>query len=179
MRHVLLYGPPAAGKLSVAKILAERHGMTLLDNHLSFDIAVRVFDFGTPEFNDLLDQLRTALFEATAAAGRDTVATLVFGHPADRPYVERLREMAARCRVDLVCVQLCPPPSVLLKRVRSASRLDTYKIRDPEALQAVLAQHDLYTPIDETDLRIDNSDTPPHVVATDIAAQLGLGRGRP
>ena len=175
MRHVLLYGPPAAGKLSVAKLLAERHGMTLLDNHLTFDIASRVFDFGTPEFYALLNRLRTTLFEATTAAGRDSVATLVFGHPGDRPYVDQLRATAAMRRVELTCVQLCPPPSVLLARVRSASRLDTNKIRDPDALQAVLAQHDLYTPIDNTDVRIDNSDIPPDVVAAEIAAHLGLG----
>ena len=174
MRHVLLYGPPGAGKLSVAKVLAERYEMTLLDNHMTFDVAIRVFDFGTPEFYDLLDRLRTALFEATAAAGRDTVATLVFGHPGDRPYVDRLRATAARCGVELTCVQLCPPPSVLLERVRSASRLDTNKIRDPDTLRAVLAQHDLYTPIDDTDVRIDNSEIPPDGVAVEIAAHLGL-----
>lgn len=179
MRHVLLYGPPAAGKLSVAKVLADRYDMTLLDNHMTFDVAIRVFDFGTPEFSDLLDRLRTALFEATAAAGRDTVATSVFGHPGDRPSVGQLRATAARCGVDLACVQLCPPPSVLLERVRSASRLDTNKIRDPETLQAVLAQHDLYTPIDDADVQIDNSDMEPDVVAAEIAARLGLRQRGP
>lgn len=148
--------------------------MKLLDNHLTFDVAVRVFDFGTREFNQLVETLRTALFEATAAAGHDSVSTLVFGHPSDLPYVERVEATATRCGVELARVQLCPPPAVLYERVTSGSRPTSNKIRDVDTLREVLGHHDLYTRIDETDLTIDNTAMSPDEVVDTIATHLGL-----
>lgn len=174
LRHVLIYGPPAAGKLTVARLLAERYGMVLLDNHLTFDVAVRVLELGTPQFWKLVESLRRILFEATATAGKHSVSTLVFGHPADRAYVARVGEIAARCGVELSCVQLRPPPAVLHQRVSSESRLATPKIHDDETLRSVLASHDLYTPIEQTDLSIDNSEVSPEEVVDRIAAHLRL-----
>ena len=49
-KHVLIYGPPGAGKLTVARSLADRYGVRVLDNHLTVDAALRLFNFGTPEF---------------------------------------------------------------------------------------------------------------------------------
>lgn len=174
MRHVLIYGPPAAGKLTVARLLAERYGMVLLDNHLTVDVALRVLEFGAPRFWKLVESLRGLLFEATAAAGKHSVSTLVFAHPNDRAYVARVEEMAARCGVELSCVQLRPPVDVLHQRVSSESRRRTPKIHDEETLRSVLASHDLYTPINETDLSIDNSETSPGEVVDRIAAHLKL-----
>ena len=148
--------------------------MLLLDNHLTFDIALRVFDFGTPEFNDLIERLRVALLESTAAAGRDTVSTFVFSHPLDRPYVARFDALADRLGITMQRVQLCPPPEVLTERVVAPSRADTQKVRDVATLRGVLDGHDLYTPIDEADLRIDNSTLSPEDVVATIAAQLQL-----
>ncbi|MBA2608364.1 MAG: hypothetical protein H0U92_05475 [Actinobacteria bacterium] len=45
-RHVVIYGPPAAGKLTVAREVSERYGYALLDNHVTFDFALRLFEFG-------------------------------------------------------------------------------------------------------------------------------------
>lgn len=174
LRHVLIYGPPAAGKLTVARALADRFGMVLLDNHLTVDVALRVLDFGAPQFWELVESLRGLLFEAAAAAGKHSVSTLVYGHPDDRPYVARVEEMAARCGVELSCVQLRPPIDVLHQRVRSESRLATPKIHDEETLSSVLARHDLYTPIEQTDLSIDNSGVSPDEVVDRIAAHLKL-----
>ena len=155
-------------------MLAERHDMVLLDNHLTVDVALRVLDFGTPQFWELVESLRSLLFEATATAGKDSVSTLVYAHPGDRAYVGRVGELAARCGVELSCVQLRPPPDVLHQRVTSESRLTTQKIRDDETLRNLLAHHDLYTPIDEADLSIDNSEMSPEEVVDRIAAQLRL-----
>src|SRR5436309_927470 len=84
--HVVVYGPPAAGKLTVAQVLAERYGFKLLDNHLTVDTALRLFDFGTDPFGRLVERLRLVLFDAAARAGVDIVSTFVFAHPVDRPY---------------------------------------------------------------------------------------------
>lgn len=95
-RHILLYGPPASGKLTVARALASGHAVRVLDNHLTVDVALRLFEFGTPPFLRLVGRLRLELFEAAAAAGLDVVSTLVFAHPGDRPHLDRVVARPAR-----------------------------------------------------------------------------------
>jgi predicted kinase len=174
-RHILLYGPPAAGKLTVARCLASRHGLKLLDNTLTIEVALRLFDFGTQPFTELVDRLRDELFDAAARAGLDVVSTFVYAHPDDRGYVDRLIEITERGGGSVTFVQLKPPPAVLEERVSQPSRATMAKFRDPDKLRQALAEYDVSTPINPDDLSIDNSDIPPEEVAAMIAAHAGLG----
>ena len=87
-RHIFIYGPPAAGKLTVARCLAAGYGLKVLDNHLTADVAGRLFDFGTEPFGALVRALRGELIGAAARAGVDVVSTNVYAHADDRPYVD-------------------------------------------------------------------------------------------
>jgi hypothetical protein len=66
-RHVFLYGPPAAGKLTVARCLAAAYGLKLLDSTVTIDVAQRLFEFATKPFVELVDRLRLDLAAAAAA----------------------------------------------------------------------------------------------------------------
>ena len=173
-RHIFIYGPPAAGKLTVARCLAAGYGLKVLDNHLSADVAGRLFDFGTPPFGALVRTLRRELIGAAASAGVDVVSTNVYAHPDDRPYVDWVVQMVETEGGRVTFVQLLPPPAVLQQRVIEPSRAGARKIRDVAALQHVLCRWDLRTPVNAGDLSIDNSDIPPAQVAEMIAAHAGL-----
>ena len=43
MKLVILYGPPAVGKLSIAQALAARTGFRVLHNHLLMDLSHALF----------------------------------------------------------------------------------------------------------------------------------------
>ncbi|MFD2498935.1 hypothetical protein ACFSTI_08890 [Rhizorhabdus histidinilytica] len=49
MQLVFLHGPVAAGKLTVARLVAERTGIALFHNHLVVDAVAAVFPFGSPD----------------------------------------------------------------------------------------------------------------------------------
>lgn len=174
-RHILLYGPPAAGKLTVARCLASEYGLKLLDNTLTIEVALRLFDFGTPPFAPLVDRLRGELFSTAARAGLDVVSTFVYVHPSDRGYVDRLVETVENRGGTVTFVQLRPPDPVLEARVTEASRAAMAKFRDVVTLRKALADYDVSTPITADDLSIDNSDIPPETVAAMIARHAGLG----
>jgi predicted kinase len=173
-RHVFLYGPPAAGKLTVARRLASQYGLKLLDNHLTADVAGRLFEFGTKPFVELVDRLRKELTLTAARHGIDVVSTFVYDHPTDRGYVDRVVAVVEAEGGTVAFVQLLPPPAVLQERVIQPSRAEAHKLRDPVALDQVLLRYDLRTPITPDDLSIDNSDLPPEDVAALIAAHAGL-----
>ena len=173
-RHILIYGPPAAGKLTVATCLAERYDMKLLDNHLTLDVALRLFSFGTKECWELVERMRLDLLGAAGRAGLDVVSTLVFSHPGDRGHVGRLLEASDSAGAATTFVQLRPPRPVLEERVMRPSLQGTRKVRDVAVLGRMLEQYDLLTPIHEDDFSIDNSELAAEEVAAMIAAMVGI-----
>ena len=173
-RHILLYGPPAAGKLTVARCLAAQYGLKLLDNTLTVEAALRIFDFGTKPFGDLVERLRLELLGAAASAGVDVVSTLVYAHPVDRAHVDRLVQASEAYGGVVTFVQLRPATAVLQTRVATPSRADVAKVRDVATLRQLLDRYDLTTPINPDDLSIDNGDLPPEEVAARIAAHADL-----
>ena len=174
--HVVIYGPPAAGKLTVARRLAAGYGVKVLDNHLTADVAGRLVDFGTEPFGELVRVLRFELYGAAARAGLGIVSTNVYAHPIDRRYVDRVIEICEGHGGRVTFVQLLPPAAVLERRVTEPSRAEAGKIRDVAALRHALTRWDLRTPINAGDLSIDNGDLPPETVADLIAAHAGLRR---
>ncbi len=174
-RHVLLYGAPGAGKLTVARCLAAQYGVKVLDNTLTVEAALRLFDFGTRPFGELVERLRLELLDAAAKAGVDVVSTLVYAHPVDRSHVDRLVEVWESHGGHVTFVQLRPVPEVLERRITEPSRAGVAKVRKVAQLRRMLDRYDLTTPIHADDLSIDNSTVSAEDVATRIARLTGLG----
>ena len=174
--HVLIYGPPAAGKLTVARALSEAHALRLLDNHATLDPVLRLFPFGHPELGRTVETIRVALYSAAARAGLSVVSTLVFAHPIDRQLVINLQHAASEAGGQVAFVQLRTSREVLEQRVLEASRRGSEKIKDLRRLHALLDDHDLVTPIHDDDLSIDNTHVSAKEAADLIANHLGLGR---
>jgi len=54
MRLIFIYGPPATGKLTVAKELAKLTKYKIFHNHLTVDLIGSVLKFGTKTFLTLV-----------------------------------------------------------------------------------------------------------------------------
>jgi hypothetical protein len=173
-RHVLIYGPPAAGKFTVATRLGELYGLRVVDNHASVDPALRLFDFGTPEFAALVEEIRVALIRSAALACVDIVSTLVYAHGDDEDHVAKLVDATAAGGGIVQFVQLRPPDAVLEARVTAESRVPTSKVSDVRTLRRMLAAWDVTTPINPGDLSIDNTDRSIDDVCRRIAEALDL-----
>jgi tRNA uridine 5-carbamoylmethylation protein Kti12 len=50
MKLVFIYGPPAAGKLTVATELSRLTGFKLFHNHVSIQFVESLFEYGTRTF---------------------------------------------------------------------------------------------------------------------------------
>ena len=66
MRLVFIHGPPAVGKLTVARELAELTGLPLFHNHLAVDVLTPLFEFGSPPFVRLRELIWLSVFQEAA-----------------------------------------------------------------------------------------------------------------
>ena len=175
---VYLYGPPAAGKLTVATALAERTGFRLFHNHLTVNAIAPVFGFGTPAFERLLGLFRREIFETAMQVGVDLIFTNNSAWPHENPrerfssYAAMVAGLVEAAGGRTYFVNIAAPTEVLLSRVDDESRRAHGKIVDKEQLRDRLATFDP-TPLHPDHLVVDTSVTNPTEAASLIAAYIG------
>lgn len=145
-RLIFLYGPPAVGKLTVARHIAEERDFRVLHNHVTFDAVAEVLPFGVSTFWEALDKIRLDLVTAAARERIDIVYTFVFA-PGDERHVDDVVRAYESAGGSVVFIQLVAPPAELRRRVSDASRAVHNKIRDVTSLENVLREHDVYASI--------------------------------
>ncbi|HXK15120.1 MAG TPA: AAA family ATPase [Gaiellaceae bacterium] len=143
---VFLYGPPAVGKLTVAEELAKRRPFRVLHNHVTIDAVTEILPFGTAAFWGVVGRFRRDLVAAAADEGIDLVYTYVFA-PADEPHVDAIAAAYEEAGGTVTFVQLIAPVEELFRRVGNASRGAFGKITEPEPLQRLLSEHDVFASI--------------------------------
>jgi len=88
---VVVFGPPAVGKMTVGREICARTGFRLFHNHLTIEPFLGIFPFGSPSFNRLSVELRRRVVEEAIEAGLPgLVFTFVWGLElvADREFLE-------------------------------------------------------------------------------------------
>ena len=174
MTFVLLYGPPAVGKLTVAQELATLTGFKVFHNHLSIDFVEAVFARGTPSFGRSVKAARQLIFEEAAKGGVDIIFTFVYAYPQDDAEIAWILECVETYGAKTKLVQLICDPEKLGERVGLDSRRTKKTILDAGFLRELMASYDLFTPYpDRPSLQLDTTRTPPAETARIIAEQLG------
>jgi len=90
MQFVVIFGPPASGKMTVGLELAKITGFKLLHNHMTIDFIIRFFDFGSPKFVKLNSEFRKRIIEEVASSDLPgLIFTYVWGleQEADKRFI--------------------------------------------------------------------------------------------
>ena len=173
VRHVLLYGAPASGKLTVAQALAVRTGFRVVHNHLTTDLVSQVLDRGAPGFWDLVKEFRLRLFATAASGGIDVVSTTAYV-AKERPWIAEIEAAVQTHGGQVLFVALRPSVETLEQRVLSQSRLGHRKLTSVESLRAALREADYFSAVNADDLAIDNSALSADETADRIVAHFSL-----
>jgi hypothetical protein len=67
---VIIFGPPAVGKMTVGYELAKLTGLALFHNHMTIDLVLPFFNWGEPALYRLVDEFRQRIFEEMAASDK-------------------------------------------------------------------------------------------------------------
>ncbi len=92
MNLLIIFGPPAVGKMTVGLELQTLTGMRLFHNHMTIDLVLNFFDFGHPQFKTLVGEFRRRIFEEVAISD---LAGLIFtyvwalDHESDKAFIEQ------------------------------------------------------------------------------------------
>jgi len=185
---LFVVGPPAVGKMSVGQAIAERTGLRLFHNHISIELALRYFGYGTPAFRRIDGAIRRLVIEEVAAsdlAGLVFTFVWAFDLPEEQEYVDEcarpFRERGARVLfVELEAVQ-----TERLKRIAGVSRLaEKPSRRDLDASRRDLLDDDARYQLNSGGkfdgrpdyLRIDNTRLTPGEVAERVIEHFALPR---
>lgn len=171
MKLVIIYGPEASGKLTIAKVLAQETGFRLFHNHVSIDVAKTLFDFGEQAFSQLTWDVRLLVFEYAAQANLPgLIFTWAYSHPDFLPYLDRIRSVLAKYQTEICYIFVSCSIEELKRRVLQDDRGVGGKINSIEALEKQLAKKN-HQVIPNTDtLVFDNTHLPPEAVVQRIMA---------
>jgi hypothetical protein len=129
MKLIFLYGLPATGKLTVGRELAAMTGYKLFHNHLAVDLLLSVFDFGSPAFVALREEIWLSVFDQ---AGMTQLPGLIFTfapEPTVEPgFLEKVLATVAKRDGEVDFIELVCPRGELKRRLNNPSRLEHRKL---------------------------------------------------
>ena len=179
MKLIIIYGPPAAGKLTVGTEICRLTGYKLFHNHISIDYAKTVFDFGTPAFWRLVGRVR---YETIAEAARESVSlvhTFCYELGTDDEHFGKLIAAAEKNGGDVHLVLLRCNDTERKNRIANESRVKIGKLTDPASFDRE-TQPELSTPLPGREtLIIDTTETPVEDSAQQVIRQFGIERQIP
>lgn len=189
-RLVIILGPHAVGKMTVGQELAKITGLRLFHNHMSIELARKLFFYAEKEFGILNETIRGTVFELFAKGDfPGLIFTYMCGFDLreDLEYLTDLiglfEENGAKCHL----VELCADFEVRLERNRSENRLLHKESKRDLAwseaeMRATSEKHRLNSASGEvlpfeSYLKIDNTKLPPEVAAEQIKTHFAIGDG--
>ena len=146
MKLVIVFGPPAVGKMTVGYELAKLTGLKVFHNHMTIEIALNFFDFGQPEFHRLVNEFRRRIFEEVASSNLPgLIFTYVWAldHPSDKNFIDQCCDIFRAKGGTIYFVELEADQEERLKRNESPLRLKQKPSkRDIEASRKNLIESD-------------------------------------
>ena len=184
---VILTGPHAVGKMTVGQELAKITDLRLFHNHMSIELSLKLFDFGTPEFRALNETIRKTVFEQFAAGnlpGLIFTYMMDFDQPSEFAYLNEIIELFSSHGADCHVVELCADFEERLARNKSENRLaqkeskrnverSEAEMRHTQATHRLNSREGEILPF-ESYLKIDNTNLAPDEVARTIKKSLKI-----
>jgi shikimate kinase len=138
MNLFFLYGPPAVGKLTIAKELGKLTGLPVVDNHSVVNPIAAVFGWDHPERKRLADFFRIELFKAAAKEDKSLITTFGGGGEAYDHFIHDSIRVVEEAGGKVIFVRLTAPLETLFERVDSVSRRQKSTMTARETLQKKL-----------------------------------------
>jgi len=142
MNFVVIFGPPAVGKMTVGSELAQLTGFKLFHNHMTIDLVLNFFPFGHPQFGKLVGEFRRRIFEEVAASdlpGLIFTYVWALNDPADKAGIDEYTAIFRQHGGEIYFVELEAEQAERLRRNSTEFRL----AHKPSKRNIARSQHNL------------------------------------
>ncbi len=186
MKFILITGPQAVGKMTVGQELTKITKLKLFHNHMSIELVLNFFEYGTPSFKRLSYLFREEIFREVASSDLEgLIFTYVwyFDDQKDWDYIEGLMKIFRDKNSEIYIVELESDLEERIKRNKTEHRLNHKPSKRGEAgsddkLRESLVKHrpnSLEGEIKEKNyLRINNTNLSPEDTAKEIKRYFSL-----
>ena len=186
MKFILITGPQAVGKMTVGHELEKITNLKLFHNHMSIELVLNFFDYGTPSFKRLSNLFREEIFKEVASSDLEgLIFTYVwyFDDNKDWFYMENLTKIFRDKGAEIYYVELEADIEERIKRNKTEYRLKHKPSKRGEAgsddkLRKSILEHrpnSLEGEIKEKNyIRINNTNIDPVTVANIIKDKFNL-----
>lgn len=184
---IIIIGPHAVGKMTVGQELEKTTGLKLFHNHMTIELARKLFDFSDPEYKILNQTIRETVFNLFAKGNfKGLIFTFMcdFDVQSEFDYLNNIitlfKNNCATCHV----VELCADFDERIERNKSENRLNHKELkRDIESSEAEMRRTSEKHRLNSYDgeklpfesyIKIDNTNLLPDVVANRICEVFGI-----
>ena len=186
MNFVVIFGPPAVGKMTVGYELAKLTGMKVFHNHMTIDLILEFFPYGHEKFSALVSEFRQRIFGEVATSdlpGMIFTFVWALNQPDDKQQVGFYCGIFRRNGANIYFVELEADLDVRLERNKSEFRLSKKSSkrdlsRSEKNLLSTENQYRMNTDNDffyqENCVKINNTNLSPTETAKQIAETLGF-----
>lgn len=182
---IIVSGPQAVGKMTVAEKLRDRINYSLMINHDSIELSDKIFERGSDaqkEFNTLI---REAAFTTAIKHDVDMIFTLVVAYdlPEEKEYINKLRTMFEATEGNFYFVELIASIETRLERNITPHRLESKESKkdiewSTRDILKTAAKYRLNSNEDEfvcpNHIKINNENLEPEEVAEEIIKRFSL-----
>ncbi len=182
---IVVSGPQAVGKMTVAESLKEKLGYSLMINHDSIEVSIKIFENGSPAQKRLNSLFREDVFKTALMYDIDMIFTFVtaFDSQEDLDYLNNLRTMFEQTGGNFYFVELMSDVETRLKRNVTPHRLASKKSKNNvewsnhelvETMKKYRMNSNDGEYICENHIKIDNTDLLPEEVVDIIMTSFNL-----
>ncbi|MDD6032538.1 MAG: AAA family ATPase, partial [Oscillospiraceae bacterium] len=120
---IVICGPQAVGKMTVAESLRDKLKYNMMMNHDSIEVSDRIFGFATPAQREFNMFFREKAFELAVKHDVDLIFTYVcaFDSPQEREYLTRLADLFTSNQGGFYFVELSASLETRLERKENPS----------------------------------------------------------
>jgi adenylate kinase family enzyme len=179
MSLLLIYGPPAVGKLTTAQELAKITGYKIFHNHHTQDMVYPLFHYASPITDKLLADIRLTVFEAAMQNNVNLIFTFCFENPQHVSFLKKLIKKSKKYGVGISFVRLYCDFEKECERVVAPSRKKyPTKLHTVAMLKRALKEKNIDSRIEFVGdhLEIDTTSLPAKAVAEKIRSYYNIPR---
>jgi chloramphenicol 3-O-phosphotransferase len=176
---VFLHGPPASGKLTIARALQAATELPVFHNHQVVDLLTPMFPFGSAPFVALREEMWLAVMREAAAAGTSLVFTFAPEATVRPGFPEAARAVVESAGGRVLFVGLRCDEVVRMRRVEEPVRREHGKLDSAAEYRELRDAGAFDVPSPPIDLELDSAMLSPERAAAAIAARLDLPGGEP